>query len=112
MSALPRIRLAVGRFVGARFAVVRFVVGFVALALAVGYLVQVADGPALGEVARAVLAGPLSLGVALGCYAAEFAPRSWAWRVALPGLGFGQSWAALHVSLLGNHVLPVRLGEV
>ncbi|HEV7452017.1 MAG TPA: hypothetical protein VGO16_11655 [Pseudonocardiaceae bacterium] len=38
--------------------------------------------------------------------------RSWAWRATLPGLGFGQSWAALHVSLLGNHVLPLRLGEV
>src|SRR5690606_589836 len=23
----------------------------------------------------------------------------------------GQAWAALHVSLLGNHVLPFRLGE-
>jgi hypothetical protein len=29
----------------------------------------------------------------------------------LPGLPYGQSWAALHVSLLGNHVLPFRLGE-
>jgi hypothetical protein len=29
----------------------------------------------------------------------------------LPGLSAGQSWAALHVSLLANHVLPFRLGE-
>ena len=29
----------------------------------------------------------------------------------LPGLSHGQAWAALHVALLGNHVLPLRLGE-
>ena len=91
---------------------VRLVVGLGVLALAVGYLVRVVDGPALGEVIRAVLADPIGLAVALACYAAAFGLRSWAWRVTLPGLGFGQSWAALHVSLLGNHVLPLRLGEV
>lgn len=91
---------------------VRLVVGVAVLALAVGYLVQVVDSRALGEVARAVIADPLGLTAALACYAAAFALRSWAWRATLPGLGFGQSWAALHVSLLGNHVLPLRLGEV
>ena len=44
-------------------------------------------------------------------YAGAFALRSWAWQRVLPTLPYGQSWAALHVSLLGNHVLPFRLGE-
>lgn len=97
MSVLRRVRLGVG-------------VGV--LVLAVGYLVHVVDARAVAEVARAVLTDPLGLGIALACYAAAFGLRSWAWRAILPGLGFGQSWAALHVSLLGNHVLPLRLGEV
>ncbi len=97
MAALPRLRL---------------IVGFVVFVLAIGYLVPVVDGHALGKVVRAVLAEPLGLCVALAGYAAAFVLRSWAWRATLPGLGFGHSWAALHVSLLGNHVLPFRLGEV
>ena len=91
---------------------VRLVVGLAVLAVAAGYLVHVVDGRALSEVASAVLADPLGLCAALAGYAAAFTLRSWAWRATLPGLGFGQSWAALHVSLLGNHVLPFRLGEV
>ncbi len=96
MSALRRIRL---------FA------GFALLIVAVAYLLRVVDGRALSEVA-ATLVDPLGIAVALASYATAFALRSWAWRATLPGLGFGQSWAALHVSLLGNHVLPLRLGEV
>ncbi|MGH3941752.1 MAG: lysylphosphatidylglycerol synthase domain-containing protein [Pseudonocardiaceae bacterium] len=91
---------------------VRLVAGIAVLVVALGYLVQVVDARTLGEVVRAVLAGPLELTAALVCYVAAFLVRSWAWRAILPGLGFGQSWAALHVSLLGNHVLPLRLGEV
>lgn len=89
----------------------RVTVGLAVLALAVAYLARVVDGGALARVARAVLADPLGLAAALGCYAAAFGLRAWSWRLALPGLGLGQSWAALHVSLLGNHVLPLRLGE-
>ncbi|HEX2301955.1 MAG TPA: lysylphosphatidylglycerol synthase domain-containing protein, partial [Pseudonocardiaceae bacterium] len=92
--------------------IVRLVVGVAVLVVAVGYLLQVVDGAVLTEVARAVVTEPLGLAVALGCYAAAFGLRSWAWRATLPGLRFGQSWAALHVSLLGNHALPLRLGEV
>jgi uncharacterized membrane protein YbhN (UPF0104 family) len=94
---------------------VRFAAGAVVLVFAVGYLVRVLDGgeaaDALTELARALLASPTGLLVALACYAAAFWLRSAAWRATLPGLGLGQSWAALHVSLLGNHVLPLRLGE-
>lgn len=54
---------------------------------------------------------PVGLAAALGAYAGAFALRTWAWTAVLPGLSAGQAWAALHVSLAGNHVLPLRLGE-
>ena len=90
----------------------RLLVGALVLAVAAGYLVRIADRAELGAVARAVAADPGGLALALAAYAAAFGLRSWSWRRVLPGLPAGQSWAALHVSLLGNHVLPVRLGEV
>jgi uncharacterized membrane protein YbhN (UPF0104 family) len=86
-------------------------IGLVVLAMAVVYVAQVADVRTLAVVARAVLADPLGLAAALGCYATAFGLRTWAWQATLPRLSPGQSWAALHVSLLGNHVLPFRLGE-
>ena len=97
----------------------RTALGVVVLAGAVGYLVRVLDGSggesalvALGNLLDAMAAAPAGVAAALACYAAAFGLRAWAWQSVLPGLGFGQSWAALHVSLLGNHVLPLRLGEV
>jgi uncharacterized membrane protein YbhN (UPF0104 family) len=93
----------------------RWAVGMAVLGVAVGYLVSLAeDGAAgaAGEVARVVAAEPLTVLAVLGCYATAFGLRSWAWTAVLPGLPAGQAWAALHVSLLGNHVLPLRLGEV
>lgn len=90
----------------------RTVIGLAVLALAVSYLVRVVDGGAVTEVVRALLADPTGVVAALGAYATAFALRAWAWRRVLPGLPLRQSWAALHVSLLGNHVLPLRLGEV
>jgi hypothetical protein len=94
---------------------VRTVAGLVVLALAVWYLAGVLNGEAvaaLGRVLRSLAHAPLGLTLALACYAAAFGLRALAWRASLPGLSTGQSWAALHVSLLGNHVLPLRLGEV
>jgi uncharacterized membrane protein YbhN (UPF0104 family) len=85
--------------------------GVAVLVLAVAYLVRVVDAAALAAALRAVADRPAALLGALVLYAAAFGVRSWAWRRVLPGLGAGQSWAALHVSLLGNHVLPFRLGE-
>ena len=96
----PRARRWVGRSVG-----------WVALGVAVAYLARVVDPPALAAALRAVADRPAALLGALVLYAAAFALRAWAWRRVLPGLPYGQSWAALHVSLLGNHVLPFRLGE-
>jgi uncharacterized membrane protein YbhN (UPF0104 family) len=92
----------------------RRLAGPIALAVAVAYLapVLVDAGPALRDLAAALADDPLGLLFAVGAYAAAFGLRTAAWCRVLPGLSPGQSWAALHVSLLGNHVLPLRLGEV
>src|SRR5262245_48499265 len=84
----------------------RLVVGLALVGATALYLVPVADGSVLASTAAAVLADPLGLTVVIACYATAFVLRAWAWRRTLPGLPFGQAWAALHVSLLGNHVLP------
>ncbi|HEV2087071.1 MAG TPA: lysylphosphatidylglycerol synthase domain-containing protein, partial [Cryptosporangiaceae bacterium] len=89
----------------------RALVGVIVLVIAVGYLWRVVDAGVLGGTVGAVLAAPLGLAAALVAYAAAFWLRAWSWRAVLPGLSVGQAWAALHVSLLGNHVLPFRLGE-
>ncbi|MGH3786345.1 MAG: lysylphosphatidylglycerol synthase domain-containing protein [Pseudonocardiaceae bacterium] len=120
VTATPEVRLGsryppTGDDKGERLSALRHIrlfAGFLLLTVATAYLVRVVDGRALSDVARAVLADPVGIAVALTCYATAFVLRSWAWRATLPGLRFGQSWAALHVSLLGNHVLPLRLGEV
>ncbi len=79
--------------------------------VAVGYLLRVADSGAVSASARAIGRHPVGLVVALLAYAAAFGLRVHGWRRVLPTLSAGQAWAALHVSLLGNHVLPFRLGE-
>ena len=75
------------------------------------YLVDMVEANALGQVVRAVLSDPLGLTIALVGYGAAFALRAWAWQLTLPGLPWRHAWSALHVALLGNHVLPLRLGE-
>ncbi|HEU4913187.1 MAG TPA: lysylphosphatidylglycerol synthase domain-containing protein, partial [Actinomycetes bacterium] len=87
------------------------VVGLALLAVAAVYLAGAVRGEELFRVASAVLADPLGLAAALAAYAAAFGLRTWAWTRVLPGLPARQAWAAIHVSLLGNHVLPLRLGE-
>lgn len=89
----------------------RWILGGVVLAVAAGYLARTVEAGALADTVAALRAAPATLGAALLAYAAAFALRAQAWRWTLPGLPFGHSWAALHVSLLGNHVLPLRLGE-
>jgi uncharacterized membrane protein YbhN (UPF0104 family) len=85
--------------------------GLALTVLAAVYLVRVADVGALRHAARALVADPVGLSLAILAYAAAFVLRTWAWRRVQPGLSAGQAWAALHASLLGNHVLPLRLGE-
>lgn len=89
----------------------RLALGAAVLAWAVAYVVSAARGEDLSRVGGAVLADPAGLAAAMGAYAAAFALRTWAWVRVLPALSAAQAWAALHVSLLGNHVLPLRLGE-
>jgi uncharacterized membrane protein YbhN (UPF0104 family) len=99
---------------------VRLAGGMAILALAAWYLIRVAgladDGwkATLSEISAlfgALAMAPIGLALALACYFTAFWLRAWGWRSTLPGLGIGHSLAALHVSLLGNHVLPLRLGE-
>jgi uncharacterized membrane protein YbhN (UPF0104 family) len=85
--------------------------GVALLGGAAAYLVEVVRPAMLADAVGAILGDPVRLGLALVGYAAAFGGRAWAWRRVLPALGLGQAWAALHVSLLGNHVLPLRLGE-
>ncbi len=81
-----------------------------AVALLVVSLRGQATGAAVSTTLRAVAGDPVLL-LALTSYALAFWLRTLAWHWVLPGLSRGQAWAALHVSLLGNHVLPLRLGE-
>lgn len=69
------------------------------------------DVEALEAVWDAVTQRPAGLVLALAAFAAAFGLRSFAWTRVLPDLALRHSWAALHVSLGGNHVLPLRLGE-
>jgi uncharacterized membrane protein YbhN (UPF0104 family) len=85
--------------------------GAVALGAAVWYLAGTLDAQAVSRALHAAAGNPLPVVGSLVPYAAAFALRAWAWCRVLPGLDRGQSWAALHVALLGNHVLPFRLGE-
>ena len=98
MSRRP-VRVAVG------------IVGAVALAASIGYLVHALDPGALLETARAAGADPSGLVLALVAYLAAFALRAAVWARILPGLGFGHALAAIHVGLAANHLLPFRLGE-
>jgi uncharacterized membrane protein YbhN (UPF0104 family) len=86
-------------------------IGALALVASLAYIVTAIDLGALAAAARAAAADPLGLALALGAYGLAFALRAALWCRALPGLGFGQSLAAIHVSLAGNHLLPLRLGE-
>ena len=99
----------------ARFAaptrLARLALGLLVLAWALGYLVGTIRGDELRRVTSALLDDPVGLVAALFAYAAAFGLRTWAWHRVLPLLGPAHAWAALHVSLLGNHVLPLRLGE-
>ena len=89
--------------------------GVAALGLAIVYLIDLSKAAEpwqeLSVVLRSFARSPLALIVALAAYAAAFWLRACAWRRVLPTLPLGHAWAALHVALLGNHVLPFRLGE-
>lgn len=88
------------------------VIGAMLLTIPVIWLIATTvDVQALEAVWEAVAQRPAGLVLALSAFAAAFGLRSFAWTRVLPDLELRQSWAALHVSLGGNHVLPLRLGE-
>ena len=90
---------------------VRRGVGAAVLVLGLWYLVHVVEWAPLASILRTVAAAPGSLFLALLAYAAASGLRATAWTTVQPAVAWGQAWAAIHVSLLGNHVLPFRLGE-
>jgi uncharacterized membrane protein YbhN (UPF0104 family) len=69
------------------------------------------DPSELASLGRGALSDPLSIGIVSAIYATAFVLRSAVWTRVLPGLPFGHALASLHVSLAGNHLLPLRLGE-
>lgn len=69
------------------------------------------DTSALGLVWDNILDRPQQLALAVLAFAAAFGIRAVAWSRVLPDLPISQSWAGLHMTLLGNHLLPLRMGE-
>jgi uncharacterized membrane protein YbhN (UPF0104 family) len=85
--------------------------GLAFLVVSVPLLARFVDGAQLAATAREAVAAPVAVAGALSLYGLAFAVRARLWTRVLPSLSFGHALAAIHVSLLGNHVLPLRLGE-
>jgi len=85
--------------------------GAVVLSLSIAFIAKAVDGAVLERTWRAAAGQPFGIVLALGAYATAFLIRSVVWAGLVPGLSFGHALAAIHVSLGGNHVLPLRLGE-
>ncbi len=79
--------------------------------LAVVAITLTVDRQVLWRAVGGMVANPMPFLLGLAAFAAAFAIRAVVWRRVLPDLDFGQAWAAIHAALLGNHVLPLRLGE-
>jgi uncharacterized membrane protein YbhN (UPF0104 family) len=88
-----------------------WVAGLAATVLAVVLIVRYVDHRSLGAAWSRIAGDPLGLAFAAGTYTLAFLVRGVIWCRVLPSLPLGQSVAAIHVTLLGNHVLPMRLGE-
>ncbi len=82
-----------------------------ASAAAGAVIARTVDSAALARAFRELAARPLLTLAGLAGFGAAFLLRSLVWRRVLPGLTLGHAWAAVHAALLGNHVLPFRLGE-
>jgi uncharacterized membrane protein YbhN (UPF0104 family) len=83
----------------------------VVTAVAIVVVARAVDAAALRTAVRSVTSDPGPLLVVLGLYALAFLGRAWAWHRVVPDVPVGHGTAAIHVALLGNHVLPFRLGE-
>ena len=83
-----------------------------AASVAAGLVIaRTVDSAALARAFRELASRPLLTLSGLAAFGAAFLVRSLVWRRVLPGLTLGHAWAAVHAALLGNHVLPFRLGE-
>lgn len=79
--------------------------------VAVVVVVREVDGAALVRAGRSLTSAPGPVIAALAGYAIAFTLRGWAWHRVVPAVPVAHAVAAVHVALLGNHVLPLRLGE-
>jgi uncharacterized membrane protein YbhN (UPF0104 family) len=98
----------------ARAGVVRgamWVTGAAAVAVAGILVARYVDREALQAAWVEMRADPVGLGAAMGAYVAAFVVRGVIWVQMVPDLSLGHAVAGIHVTLLGNHVLPFRLGE-
>lgn len=69
------------------------------------------DLAVLGAAFVELVSNPLWVVAAVAGFSGAFVIRAYAWHRVVPALSVGQAWAGLHVTLLGNHLLPLRLGE-
>ena len=88
----------------------------VALVLAVTVLsvlviLRTVDYPALARAFGELIHRPGLSVLGLVAFAGAFLIRSLVWKRVLPDLTMGHAWAGIHTALIGNHVLPFRLGE-
>lgn len=74
-------------------------------------IVRTVDSVALARALRELVERPVLTIAGLGAFAGAFFIRALVWKRVLCGLTVGHAWAAIHSALLGNHVLPFRLGE-
>ncbi|MFV0258746.1 MAG: lysylphosphatidylglycerol synthase domain-containing protein, partial [Acidimicrobiales bacterium] len=82
-----------------------------ALVAAVTLMVRMVEPGAVTAGVRAGWDDPLGLVVITGALFTAFGLRARAWSRVLPGVGWGQALAGIHLALGANHVLPFRLGE-
>jgi uncharacterized membrane protein YbhN (UPF0104 family) len=81
------------------------------LVLSAVVVARAADLDSLVSTISEARADPGSVVVAVVAYALAFGLRAVTWTRVLPSLPFAHALSALHLSLAGNHVLPLRLGE-
>src|SRR5918996_1163434 len=85
--------------------------GLTALAASIGAFALTADLEALGATWKAAASAPAELLAVLVAFGLAFLVRALTWSRVVPGLHPAHALAAVHVSLAGNHLLPLRLGE-
>jgi uncharacterized membrane protein YbhN (UPF0104 family) len=85
--------------------------GIAAVFVSAAAFVLSADLDALGATWRSAASAPAELLAVLAAYGLAFALRALLWSRVVPSLRPGHALASVHISLAGNHLLPLRLGE-